>query len=124
FRPAPPPANRENFPATMAIYQTKDNRFLNLLFLGDDDRDYADLCKHTGHPDLGVDQRFALAADRQANNRELIAIFEEIFRNPTLPQWTEQLATARGAWSPILTPEEISKDPQTPPTGFVVYVHD
>jgi crotonobetainyl-CoA:carnitine CoA-transferase CaiB-like acyl-CoA transferase len=109
-------------PATMAIYQTSDYRFLNLLFLGDDDRDYADLCQRLGRPDLGVDERFAVAANRQANNRELLAIFEEIFATRTLADWKEELATARGAWSPILTPEEIHEDPQTVANGFVRHV--
>jgi crotonobetainyl-CoA:carnitine CoA-transferase CaiB-like acyl-CoA transferase len=122
FRPATAPAFRENMPATMAIYQTSDHRFLNLLFLGEDDRDYADLCKHLGRTDLGVDERFALAADRQANNRELVAIFGEIFASRTLAEWKEELATARGAWSPILTPEEIYEDPQTVANGFVRHV--
>jgi crotonobetainyl-CoA:carnitine CoA-transferase CaiB-like acyl-CoA transferase len=122
FRPATPPANRESHPATMAIYQTKDYRFLNLLFLGEDDRDYVDLCQHLDRPELGVDERFATAAERRVNNRELVRILEEIFASRTLPEWTARLATARGAWSPILTPEEIYEDPQTIANGFVRYV--
>jgi crotonobetainyl-CoA:carnitine CoA-transferase CaiB-like acyl-CoA transferase len=122
FRPATPPAYREHMPATMAIYQTSDNRFLNLLFLGDDDRDYADLCKHVGRPELATDERFALAAARQADSRELVAILAEIFATRTLAAWKEELASARGAWSPILTPEEIYEDPQTVANGFVRHV--
>src|SRR5262249_38512100 len=101
------------------IYQTSDYRFLNLLFLGDDDRDYADLCKHLGRPELGVDERFAVAGDRQAHNRELLAILGEIFATRTLAEWKEELATARGAWSPTLPPEGIYEDPQRAANGFV-----
>ncbi|MGO8863773.1 MAG: CaiB/BaiF CoA transferase family protein [Acidimicrobiales bacterium] len=119
FRPATPPASREKQAATRAMYQTMDYRFLNLMFLGDDDRDYADLCKHVGRPELGTDVRFATAGSRQANSRELLAIFEEIFAGRTLDQWKEALVTARGAWSAIQTPEEIYDDPQAIANGFL-----
>lgn len=122
FRPASPPASRDGMPATMAIYQTRDHRFLNLLFLGDDDRDFADLCKHVGRPELASDDRFSSARYRVSNSRELMAILDEVFAGRTLPEWKEVLATARGAWSPIQTPEEIHEDPQTIANGFVRHV--
>jgi crotonobetainyl-CoA:carnitine CoA-transferase CaiB-like acyl-CoA transferase len=120
--PATPPPTRALGPAVMSTYQTKDNRFLNLLFLGDADRDYADLCEHLGRPDLATDERFAAAAARTANSRELMAIFDEIFAARTLGEWKEALRTARGAWSPVQTPEEIYDDPQTVANGFLRHV--
>ena len=41
--------------ALMQIYQTKDYRFINLLFLGDDDRDFVDLMHLIGRPELASD---------------------------------------------------------------------
>jgi crotonobetainyl-CoA:carnitine CoA-transferase CaiB-like acyl-CoA transferase len=122
FGPATPPASREKQAATQALYQTKDYRFLNLMFLGDDNRDFADICEHLGRPELATDERFAAAVDRQANSRELLGIFEEIFANRTLAEWKEVLVTARGAWSAIQTPEEIYEDPQTIANGFLRHV--
>src|SRR6202035_1379026 len=57
--PATPPPGGAMAPATMTAYQTRDNRFLHLLFLGDADRDFTDLCQHLGRPDLATDARFA-----------------------------------------------------------------
>ncbi len=117
-RPAPtgPAAFRS---ATMAIYQTKDNRFLNLLFLGDADRDYADICGLLGRPELADDPRFAHAPERIANSAELLPIFEDIFATKTLAEWKVVLQSARGAWAPISTPEDIYEDPQTKANGFL-----
>jgi crotonobetainyl-CoA:carnitine CoA-transferase CaiB-like acyl-CoA transferase len=105
--------------ATMSLYQTKDNRFLNLLFLGDADRDYVDLCQHIDRPELATDPRFAHAAERVANSAELMAIFEEVFAAKTIEEWKTVLVTARGAWAPIQTPEELLDDPQTLANGFL-----
>jgi crotonobetainyl-CoA:carnitine CoA-transferase CaiB-like acyl-CoA transferase len=120
--PATPPATRAFGPAMMSTYQTKDYRFLNLLFLGDADSDYADLCHHVGRPDLATDERFAAAANRGANGPALLAIFDEIFASRTLVEWKEALVTAKGAWSPVQTPEEIYTDPQTLANGFLRHV--
>jgi crotonobetainyl-CoA:carnitine CoA-transferase CaiB-like acyl-CoA transferase len=119
FGPATPPASREKQAATQAMYQTKDYRFLNVMFLGDDDRDYADLCTRMDRPELGTDARFATSAARQANRRELLAIFEEIFAGRTLEQWKRTLVNSRGAWSAVQTPEEVYDDPQTIANGFL-----
>jgi crotonobetainyl-CoA:carnitine CoA-transferase CaiB-like acyl-CoA transferase len=120
--PAEPPATREFAPATMTTYQTGDYRFLNLLFLGDADSDYVDLCHHLGRPDLASDSRFATSERRIANSSDLRAIFDEIFAAKTLEEWKKALVTAKGAWSPIQTPEEIYQDPQTVANGFLRHV--
>jgi crotonobetainyl-CoA:carnitine CoA-transferase CaiB-like acyl-CoA transferase len=119
---ATPPPGRELFPATMTAYQTADNRFLNLLFLGDSDRDFADLAHHIGQPELGTDERFKTALARQANNETLMAIFDEAFAAKTLEEWKVVLVTAKGAWAPVQTPEEVYDDPQTLANGFLRHV--
>jgi crotonobetainyl-CoA:carnitine CoA-transferase CaiB-like acyl-CoA transferase len=118
-RKLPPGASPGMITAVRSLYQTKDNRFLNLLFLGDDDRDYIDLCQRIDRPELATDARFAGAADRNRNSAELLAIFEEVFASRTLAEWKEALATARGAWAPVQTPEELIADPQTEANGFL-----
>jgi len=106
----------------MTAYQTADNRFLNLLFLGDSDRDFADVAHHIGQAELGADERFATALARQANNETLMAIFDEAFAAKTLDEWKVVLVTAKGAWAPVQTPEEVYDDPQTLANGFLRHV--
>jgi crotonobetainyl-CoA:carnitine CoA-transferase CaiB-like acyl-CoA transferase len=106
----------------MNTYQTKDHRFLNLLFLGDSDADWVDLCNHLERPDMATDPKWVNAAARGANGAEALAIFDEIFASKTLAEWKEILVTARGAWSPIQTPAEIYEDPQTLANGFLRHV--
>jgi crotonobetainyl-CoA:carnitine CoA-transferase CaiB-like acyl-CoA transferase len=120
--PATPPPTRAMMPATMTSYQTADYRFLNLLFLGDSDRDFADLAAHVGLPDLGTDERFATAAARGANNAALMAILDEIFSLRSLAEWKAVLVTAKGAWAPVQTPAEVYDDPQNIANGFLRHV--
>lgn len=130
-RQTPAPAKRPPLPegvapgmisAVRSIYQTKDYRFLNILFLTDDDRDFADLCERADLADLASDERFSTARQRMANSDELTAILEDVFASRTLDEWKERLATARGAWAPIQTPEEVHEDPQTIANGFMRHV--
>jgi crotonobetainyl-CoA:carnitine CoA-transferase CaiB-like acyl-CoA transferase len=129
-QPTPVPANRPvprgAFPgvsrALMSTYQTQDYRFLSLCFLGDADRDFADLCQHLGCPDLADDSRFIHSKERIANSDELIAILEEIFASKTLTEWKEILVTAKGAWCAGQTPDEMLDDPQILANGFVRHV--
>jgi crotonobetainyl-CoA:carnitine CoA-transferase CaiB-like acyl-CoA transferase len=122
FQRVSPPASRVMAPATSTAYQTKDNRFLNLLFLGDADADYADLCHRLDRRDLAGDERFARAPARMENRAELTAIFDEVFGGKTLEEWKIVLAEARGAWAPVQTPEEVYDDPQTLANGFLRHV--
>jgi crotonobetainyl-CoA:carnitine CoA-transferase CaiB-like acyl-CoA transferase len=126
-RRIPRPPIPEDMPAGMisalrALYQTSDFRFLYLLFLGDDDRDWADLAQRIDRPELADDPRFAHAKERNGNARELTAILEEVFAQRPLAEWRERLAKARGAWTVVQTPEEIPQDPQTIANGFMRHV--
>jgi len=118
-RKLPPGAPPGMITATRSIYQTQDGRFLNLLFLGDDDRDFVDLAQRIGRPELAADERFAGGAARNRNSAALLEILEEVFASRPLAHWREVLATARGAWAPVQTPEELIADPQTAANGFL-----
>jgi crotonobetainyl-CoA:carnitine CoA-transferase CaiB-like acyl-CoA transferase len=106
-------------PATMTWYQTSDFRFLYLIFLGDDDRDFDDLCAHLELPEVARDERFAHAAERVEHRDALRVVLEEVFARRPLAEWNRVLATARGAWAPVQTPEELHVDPQTLANGFL-----
>jgi crotonobetainyl-CoA:carnitine CoA-transferase CaiB-like acyl-CoA transferase len=117
------PGTPESFiRATLQIYQTQDYRFINLLFLGDDDRDFVDFCERVGRAELGTDPRFAHAKERATNALALIAIFDEMFASKPFEEWKELLKHARGAWAPVQTPEEVHVDPQTTANGFISQV--
>jgi crotonobetainyl-CoA:carnitine CoA-transferase CaiB-like acyl-CoA transferase len=122
FAPATPPPGHALAPPSMNTYQTGDNRFLNILFLGDADSDWVDLCAHLGRPELATDPRFAHAANRMANAAAGTAILDEVFAAKTLAEWKEILVTAKGAWSPVQTPAEVYDDPQTLANGFLRHV--
>ncbi len=124
FGPATRPPPPEGVPADMVsalrqIYQTSDWRFINLLFLGDDDRDFVDLMGLIGRPELASDPRFTDARGRVANSNAMLAILDETFASKTLEEWKKILVKARGAWAPIQTPEEIYSDPQAMANGFM-----
>jgi len=130
-RPAPHKVARPPFPANMppefisatrVLYQTQDFRFVYLLFLTDDNRDFVDLCERIGRPELGSDARFAERKARASNSLELISILEEVFASRTLEEWKEALSEARGAWTMIQTPEEMPRDPQIIANGYMRYV--
>jgi crotonobetainyl-CoA:carnitine CoA-transferase CaiB-like acyl-CoA transferase len=119
-RPPPPPGAPPGLiSAVRTIYQTRDYRFVNLLFLTDDDRDFADFCQRIGREDLAADERFRRRRERQANSDALFAVLEREFASRDFAEWKDILAKARGAWAPIQTPEEIYDDPQTIANGFV-----
>lgn len=124
FGPAKRPPPPAGVPADMVsalrqIYQTKDWRFINLLFLGDDDRDFTDLVGLIGRPELASDPRFVDASGRVANSNDMLAILDKVFGSKTLEEWKKILVKARGAWAPIQTPEEIYTDPQAVANGFM-----
>jgi crotonobetainyl-CoA:carnitine CoA-transferase CaiB-like acyl-CoA transferase len=47
---------------------------------------------------------------------------DEIFVSRTLDAWREVLATVDGVWAPVLSPYEVSIDPQALLNGYLVDV--
>jgi crotonobetainyl-CoA:carnitine CoA-transferase CaiB-like acyl-CoA transferase len=122
--PLPPGAPPGLISAVRTVYQTKDYRFINVLFLTDDDRDFADLAQRLGRGELAEDARFKHRSERQANSDTLFPILEAEFASRDFVELKELLATARGAWAPVQTPEELHDDPQTVANGFIRGVED
>jgi crotonobetainyl-CoA:carnitine CoA-transferase CaiB-like acyl-CoA transferase len=117
--PIPDDVPAQFLSALISLYQTSDNRFIYLLFLTNDDRDFADLCQRIGQPGLASDPRFAAPRERSANTRELTAILDAAFRERSFAEWKAALAEARGAWAPVQYPEELPDDPQVIANGYV-----
>lgn len=124
-RPPPPPGAPPGLiSAVRTVYQTKDFRFINLLFLTDDDRDFADLCQRIGRDELAADARFAQRRERQAHSDVLFGLLEAEFASRDFAEWKALLAKARGAWAPVQSVEELYEDPQTLANGFIRRVED
>jgi crotonobetainyl-CoA:carnitine CoA-transferase CaiB-like acyl-CoA transferase len=103
----------------MITYATQDGRFLQLLFLGDSDRDWNDLFAHIGREDLAADVRFANTEARAQNRGALIGVLDEVFASQTLAEWKKRLVSIKGVWAPVQSAAEIHDDPQTIANGFV-----
>jgi len=116
--------SREDRNPTMNHYQTKDGRFISLVFLNDSDVDWVDLCEHLDHRELATDSRFATASARSANSAEGVRTLDEIFGQRPLEEWKKILVTIRGVWAPLQSPREILDDPQTLANGFVRTAED
>ena len=122
-RPPPPEgAPPGMISALRQIYQTKDYRFINLLFLGDDDRDFVDLMQRIGKPEMASDPRYASAQLRMANSDAMQETLDALFASKNFEEWKAILVNARGAWGPIQTPEEVFDDPQAVANGFLRHV--
>ena len=109
---------REERDPLLNNYRTRDNRVINFCMLSGD-RDWADVVKHIGQPELATDPRFAQANERAKHKREGTAIMDAFFAEHTLNECKEILKTTVGVWEPIQTPAEIANDPQTIANGFV-----
>ena len=110
--------SREDRNPTMNHYQTKDGRFISLVFLNDSDVDWVDLCEHLDHRELATDSRFATASARSANCAEGVRTLDDIFGQRTLEEWKKILVTTRGVSAPMQSRREILEDPKLWPTGL------
>ena len=117
--PLPPPSPRSQ-PTNplVGVYRTKDDRFVNLVFL-QSDRYWPDFCRGIGRPELLDDARFADAPSRAANKEEFIALLDEIFAERTLDDWRDILDAAEGVWAPVQNVAEVGHDRQAVANGYV-----
>jgi crotonobetainyl-CoA:carnitine CoA-transferase CaiB-like acyl-CoA transferase len=99
-------------------YPTKDGRWIMLIML-QSDRNWPDLCRHLGRPDLIDDPRFADSAKRFENRAECVDTLDGIFLQRTLEEWKQVLATTDGVWAPVQRPIELYDDPQVLANGYL-----
>jgi crotonobetainyl-CoA:carnitine CoA-transferase CaiB-like acyl-CoA transferase len=112
------PPREEHLPA-VNLFRTADGRFIQFVMLGNDDREWADLCAHIGRPDLADDLRFATADARLAHRAEGMEVLDAVFAERPLAEWEELLATTEGVWSAVRTAREVYDDPQTIANGYI-----
>jgi crotonobetainyl-CoA:carnitine CoA-transferase CaiB-like acyl-CoA transferase len=100
------------------VYPTSDGRWIMLVML-QSDRNWPDLCRHLGRPELAHDPRFADSAKRFENRGECVDALDAIFRERTLEEWKRALATTDGVWAPVQRPIELYDDPQVIANGYL-----
>jgi crotonobetainyl-CoA:carnitine CoA-transferase CaiB-like acyl-CoA transferase len=115
----PPPRDAAVDPLNNS-YRTMDGRWLVLCLLYD--TWWPDFTRHTGHPELAADSRYATADARAKNNRALISELDEIFAQRTLAEWEAMFSSLQGVWSPVKSPAEVIEDEQALVNGFVTPV--
>ncbi|MBO0853717.1 MAG: CoA transferase [Nocardia sp.] len=119
------PAN----PAGMALnpavnrYQTRDGRWIQLMFL-QTDRFWKAFCERIGRPDMAVDERFVPLLNLVRHQEEATAELRRTFAERDLKQWQEILADEPGVWETLATPQEVLDDPQVRANGYLMTVTD
>lgn len=99
-----------------SFFPTKDDRWMAVNFgmaknLGD----------ALGHPELNDDPRFIDAPTRRKHNKEIVDIFDKIFKERTLAEWYQRFEEkADFVWAPVNTPGDVLEDPQAQAAGAFV----
>jgi crotonobetainyl-CoA:carnitine CoA-transferase CaiB-like acyl-CoA transferase len=94
---------------TVSSYRAGDGRWVWLLGV-EGDRHWPRLCEGLERPELKDDPRFASAAKRRENARELIRILDEQFARRPLAEWLERFDAVDLWWSPVNTRPGVAKD--------------
>jgi len=102
-------------------FKTKDGRWVCLVSR-QGGRDWEQVCKAVGRPDLFADPRFKSARGRRDNAVDLVAALDEAFDALTLEEAGKGLDEADIVWSPLQTPAEAVKDAQLLASGSTVDV--
>lgn len=100
-------------------YMTKDGRWFQMASK-QSDRNWPDLCKAIGKPELEKDPRFDAHHKRGQNCTELVSILDEVFATKTMGEWKEILKNFNVHWSPVKSYLEISTNPQAYANGYIV----
>ena len=102
----------------VAVYRTKDNRHVQLVFL-EADRYWAGFCALIGRDDLARDPRFADLAARREHAAECTAELDAEFARRTLCEWQDLLSGFDAPWAPVQSVRELVDAPQVVANGYI-----
>ncbi|MDB5970610.1 MAG: hypothetical protein JWQ90_3060 [Hydrocarboniphaga sp.] len=97
--------------ALTRAYQTRDGRWIQLMFL-DPERYWPELCRRLGRGDLLEDPRFLTLDDRVENGEAIIEELASAFRQKDLAAWREILHGWDAPWELIQNIKDLANDPQ------------
>ena len=100
------------------VFRTKDDRFINLVFL-QPDRYWDEFCTHIGRADLAIDPRFADMTERAKHSVECQDALDEEFASRTLAEWREILDKGEGVWAAFQLPGDLIEDRQAIANGYL-----
>jgi crotonobetainyl-CoA:carnitine CoA-transferase CaiB-like acyl-CoA transferase len=83
------------------------------------DKQFVQLCKVLGRPDLPADERFATTPQRVANKQVLLPMLGAIFKTQTIDHWMPLLREAVVPSAPIYDFKQVFDDPQIRHRGLV-----
>jgi len=92
-------------------YVTRDGHRIFFCLL-DAPKDWPNLCRALGFPELIEDPRFATSAARRTNSPALIAHMDEAFAQCDLAHWARVLKEYDLIWGPVPPPWDVAHDPQ------------
>ncbi len=98
-------------------YRASDGWFTIAII---DPRQWPDLCRIAGAPELESDPRFAETRPRNEHAAELIAILDERFAREPRPHWLRLLEAAEIPCGPVISYAELAEDEQAAANGYIV----
>lgn len=97
-------------------YVTRDReRFITCCL--DPKKDWPNLCRALGHPELIDDPRFRTPELRRANGPELVAIIDASVGAKDMAEWKEILPLNDVIWGPVPGTQQATRDPQMVANG-------
>ena len=111
------PARQEPASAHDLIYDTADG-YITAAALTD--RQWAGLARAVGHPEWLEDERFKTSALRQHNIEARLELTQQALMTRRAADWLERLTAAQVPCGPVLTRNQVIRDPQVEALGLVV----
>lgn len=99
------------------FYRASDGWFTIAII---DPRQWPELCRIVGAPELAEDPRFADTASRNQHAAELIAILDERFAREPRDHWLRLLEAAEVPCGPVYSYAELATDEQATANGYIM----
>ncbi len=122
-RQIPRPSRRSLKNPMANHFECADGEWL-LLSEPQADRFWPTFCEALGIRHLEKDEKFADAAKRRENYRELLSIIEGVFKSKKREDWIQILDAKGGgiAYSPVLRPTELANDEQALQNAYITEI--
>lgn len=112
---------REGRYALTRAYETRDNRWIQLMFL-DPERYWPELCRRIERADLSHDKRFVDLDGRINNGDDLVVELQDAFRKKSFAEWRTAFNGWDAPWELIQNIKELAADPQAAANDYLFKV--
>ncbi|MDM0070607.1 CaiB/BaiF CoA-transferase family protein [Variovorax sp. J31P207] len=83
-----------------------------IMIAASNDKQFAQLCKVLGRPELAREERFSSVPQRVANKQALLPIIADLFKDKPIAHWMPLLREAVVPAAPIYNFDQVYEDPQ------------